>query len=133
MYHDDASNIHDTTIYQLKTYIGQDYIDNQGRTAKEFKRFKRNTNLNQYKLRFFDESENEKPTILLFSNAPKIRPPILFIAIITWCGDISDDCDSQTSLSRAFINSISLIDLIILIVIFIIHFALKIIYSIRSI
>lgn len=44
MYHDDASNIHDTTIYQLKTYIGQDYIDNQGRTAKEFKRFKRNTN-----------------------------------------------------------------------------------------
>jgi hypothetical protein len=43
MYHDDTSNIHDTTIYQLKTYIGQDYIDNQGRIAKEFKRFKRNT------------------------------------------------------------------------------------------
>ena len=50
MYHDDASNIHDTTIYQLKTYIGSDYIDNQGRTAKEFKRFKRNTNTSPWVL-----------------------------------------------------------------------------------
>ncbi len=39
--HDDAVNVHDTSNYQLKTVIGQDYIDNQGRTAKEFLRYTR--------------------------------------------------------------------------------------------
>lgn len=37
----DASVKHDTDFYQLKTWIGQEYIDNQGRSAREFLRFKR--------------------------------------------------------------------------------------------
>lgn len=44
IHHDiDASILHDTSYYQLKTWIGQEYIDNQGRTAREFIRFKRNS------------------------------------------------------------------------------------------
>ncbi len=38
----DATKKHDTLHYQLKTKIGQDFIDNEGRSAKEFIRFKRN-------------------------------------------------------------------------------------------
>ena len=30
---------HDTTRYRLKTVVGKDYIDNEGRTAKEFNRY----------------------------------------------------------------------------------------------
>lgn len=41
MTHDDNVNVHDTLIYQLKTYVGPEYIDNQGRTAREFHRYKR--------------------------------------------------------------------------------------------
>jgi len=39
--HDQALAMHDTTIYQLKTYWGQPYIDNEGRDAREFIRYKR--------------------------------------------------------------------------------------------
>ncbi|MFT6503722.1 MAG: hypothetical protein ACJASQ_003860 [Crocinitomicaceae bacterium] len=41
--HDDAIQVHDTTSYQLKTVWGGEYIDNEGRTAREFKRYKRDT------------------------------------------------------------------------------------------
>jgi hypothetical protein len=34
---------HDTSRYQLKTFIGGIYTDNFGREAREFKRYKRNT------------------------------------------------------------------------------------------
>lgn len=44
MTHDEAVDQHDTLIYQLKTYIGPEYLDNQGRTAREFQRFKRDDN-----------------------------------------------------------------------------------------
>jgi len=44
IYHDiDAAVQHDTINYQLKTWIGQEYIDNDGRTAREFVRFKRDS------------------------------------------------------------------------------------------
>ncbi len=44
IYHDiDATVQHDTVNYQLKTWIGQEYIDNDGRTAREFVRFKRDS------------------------------------------------------------------------------------------
>lgn len=38
----DATVKHDTLNYQIKTRIGKDFIDNEGRTASEFLRFKRN-------------------------------------------------------------------------------------------
>ncbi len=41
--HDDALNQHDTSIYQLKTYWADTFVDNQGRVAREFKRFVRPT------------------------------------------------------------------------------------------
>jgi len=41
--HDDAIQIHETTTYQLKTVWGAEYIDNEGRSAREFKRYKRDT------------------------------------------------------------------------------------------
>lgn len=41
--HDDALNQHDTVIYQLKTIWADTFIDNQGRVAREFKRFVRPT------------------------------------------------------------------------------------------
>lgn len=41
--HDDgAINDHDTMIYQLKTLIGDTVIDNEGRIARKFLRYKRN-------------------------------------------------------------------------------------------
>ena len=46
--HDDAINVHDTTKYQLKTVWGADYIDNEGRSAREFKRYKRDTPSGQW-------------------------------------------------------------------------------------
>lgn len=41
--HDEAINQHDTLRYQLKTYWADTFIDNEGRTAREFKRFVRST------------------------------------------------------------------------------------------
>jgi hypothetical protein len=42
MFHDAVlSPAHDTTRYQLKTLIGPEFIDNEGRKAREFRRFKR--------------------------------------------------------------------------------------------
>lgn len=38
----DASVEHDTLIYQLRTYIGDTVIDNEGRIARKFIRYKRN-------------------------------------------------------------------------------------------
>ncbi len=90
MYHDDTSDIHDTTIYQLKTHIGSDYIDNQGRTAKEFKRFKRNstsepwilsdvwtTIIDEYKAELVEE--NQRIVKLVFStSSDKIWNPNMF-------------------------------------------------------
>lgn len=44
IYHDiDAMVKHDTDNYQLKTVIGDVFIDNQGRSAREFYRYKRAT------------------------------------------------------------------------------------------
>lgn len=41
--HDDDIQQHDTAIYQLKTIWADIYIDNEGREAREFKRFVRPT------------------------------------------------------------------------------------------
>lgn len=41
MNHDDAINVHDTIHYQLKTWIDSIYIDNEGRTNHQFKRYTR--------------------------------------------------------------------------------------------
>lgn len=41
--HDDALNQHDTTIYQLKTYWADTFVDNEGRPAREFWRYVRPT------------------------------------------------------------------------------------------
>lgn len=40
MVHDDALAKHDTTRFWLKTKIGEEFIDNEGRTAREFLRYK---------------------------------------------------------------------------------------------
>lgn len=41
--HDKALGLHETLHYQLKTHWGQPYIDNEGRNAREFQRYVRNT------------------------------------------------------------------------------------------
>jgi hypothetical protein len=41
--HDDALNQHDTANFQLKTHWGDIFVDNEGREAREFKRFVRPT------------------------------------------------------------------------------------------
>lgn len=41
--HDDAIDVHDTVVFQLKTVWGDTVTDNQGRIAREFFRYKRNT------------------------------------------------------------------------------------------
>mgnify|MGYP006893390386 CR=1 FL=1 len=41
--HDDALGMHETLNYQLKTYWGQTYVDNEGRNAREYYRYIRNT------------------------------------------------------------------------------------------
>lgn len=41
--HDAAINQHDTSMYQLKTYWGATYVDNEGRSGREFIRFTRAT------------------------------------------------------------------------------------------
>ncbi len=40
IFHDDASGIHDTTFFKLKTVVGQPYIDNIGRVGREIERYK---------------------------------------------------------------------------------------------
>jgi hypothetical protein len=42
IWHDDAAGIHDTIYSQLKTYIGDTVIDNEGRIARKFIRSLRN-------------------------------------------------------------------------------------------
>lgn len=42
IWHDDAVGVHDTTYSQLKTYIGDTVIDNEGRIARKFIRSLRN-------------------------------------------------------------------------------------------
>ncbi|MDC1402942.1 hypothetical protein N8328_00885 [Crocinitomicaceae bacterium] len=42
IFHDDDLGVHDTITYQLKTVIGQTYIDNTGREGREFERYKSN-------------------------------------------------------------------------------------------
>lgn len=41
--HDDALNLHDTAIYQLKTVWADTFVDNQNRVAREFHRYVRPT------------------------------------------------------------------------------------------
>lgn len=41
MNHDDTVGVHDTIEYQLKTVWGPVFVDNEGRNAREFKRFTR--------------------------------------------------------------------------------------------
>lgn len=41
--HDEDLAQHDTTYYQIKTQWGQPYVDNLGRDAREFHRYRRNT------------------------------------------------------------------------------------------
>ncbi len=41
--HDDALNLHDTSIYQLKTVWADTFVDNQNRVAREFHRYVRPT------------------------------------------------------------------------------------------
>lgn len=41
--HDADLNQHDTTYYQIKTQWGQPYVDNIGRDAREFNRYRRST------------------------------------------------------------------------------------------
>ncbi len=48
--HDDALNQHDTSIYQLKTYWADTFVDNQGRTAREFWRYIRPTENDPWQL-----------------------------------------------------------------------------------
>ncbi len=49
MFHDVAvSPQHDTNFYQLKTLIGAETTDNQGRNVREFKRYKRNKTTDQW-------------------------------------------------------------------------------------
>lgn len=48
--HDDAINVHDTLHYQLKTWIDSIYIDNEGRTNHQFKRFVRENDSSSWSL-----------------------------------------------------------------------------------
>lgn len=49
MFHDIAvSPQHDTNFYQLKTVIGSETTDNQGRIVREFKRYKRKSTTDQW-------------------------------------------------------------------------------------
>ncbi len=49
IHHDATSSIpHDTTHYQLRTLIGDTIIDNEGRVARKFIRFKRNNSIENW-------------------------------------------------------------------------------------
>lgn len=41
IFHDDNLNVHDTSIYQLKTVWGDVYVDNEGREGREYLLYKR--------------------------------------------------------------------------------------------
>lgn len=47
---EDAAVSHDTLIYQLRTYIGDTVIDNAGRIARKFIRYKRNNSADSWML-----------------------------------------------------------------------------------
>lgn len=49
--HDDPSNIHDTTRYQLKTLIGERIIDNEGDSVNKFYRFTRDFPTDEWTLK----------------------------------------------------------------------------------
>ena len=51
IYHDHASNVHDTTIYQMKTLVGDTVIDNEGRVARKFERYVYDELLEAYVIR----------------------------------------------------------------------------------
>jgi len=49
MFHDvEVSPQHDTNFYQLKTVIGNEITDNQGRKVREFKRYKRSSTTDKW-------------------------------------------------------------------------------------
>lgn len=43
IHHDAAVGVHDTSIYQVKAYWGNDYIDNEGRVGREYRLFRRDS------------------------------------------------------------------------------------------
>jgi hypothetical protein len=49
--HDDPAAKHDTTRYQLRTVIGDTVIDNEGRIARKFLRYVRNTSTDSWQLK----------------------------------------------------------------------------------
>jgi hypothetical protein len=49
--HDDPVAIHDTTRFQLRTVIGDTVIDNEGRIARKFLRYVRNTSADSWQLK----------------------------------------------------------------------------------
>lgn len=49
--HDDAVNIHDTLIYELRTFIGDTVIDNEGRIARKFFRAVKNEETGVFELK----------------------------------------------------------------------------------
>ncbi|MGV3632520.1 MAG: hypothetical protein ACO1O6_15030 [Bacteroidota bacterium] len=51
IFHDDVSNIHDTTVYQLKTVVSDTVIDNEGRVARKFERYVYDDLLQEYKIK----------------------------------------------------------------------------------
>lgn len=78
IYHDDLSHIHDTTVYQLKTIVGEEIIDNQGRSARKFYRYIFDTITQKYKIsdlwtvmldqnRLESVEENQRVIKLVFS------------------------------------------------------------------
>lgn len=49
--HDKSSNQHDTVYYQLKTVWGEVYVDNQGREANKYYRYKRQSSSDSWELK----------------------------------------------------------------------------------
>lgn len=43
IHHDGDVNVHDTTIYQLKAYWANEYIDNEGREGREYRLYRRDS------------------------------------------------------------------------------------------
>lgn len=48
MEHDSLLNKHDTSIFYLKTVIGSEYVDNEGRTGFEYLRYRKNSLSGEY-------------------------------------------------------------------------------------
>ncbi|MCT4561693.1 MAG: hypothetical protein N4A41_09980 [Crocinitomicaceae bacterium] len=81
IYHDDDSDIHDTSTYLLKTVIGEPYLDNQGRSGYEYLRYRSFDNGQNWSLKdvwtvfinntnFEKVEENERVVRLIF-------PPVI--------------------------------------------------------